>query len=140
MKPGCYSGLRKPLPKELNLRLIFTLRPDFSEVCSSLRAVVGGEARRLDPSRPLFNCKMFLHLIVDSMGTPPRWSSVGRTLQKCDGGSALAVGRYPTYKDSKCEKTLMRLVYDFNYKNQDLLYELTAKSASKCASLLFNCK
>ena len=33
MKPGCYSGLRKPLPKELNLRLIFTLRPDFSEVC-----------------------------------------------------------------------------------------------------------
>ena len=30
---GCYSGLRKPLPKELNLRLIFTLRPDFSEVC-----------------------------------------------------------------------------------------------------------
>ena len=30
---GCYSGLRKPFPKELNLRLIFTLRPDFSEVC-----------------------------------------------------------------------------------------------------------
>jgi hypothetical protein len=29
---GCYSGLRKPFPKELNLRLIFTLRPDFSEV------------------------------------------------------------------------------------------------------------
>ncbi len=36
MKPGCYSGLRKPLPKELNLRLIFTLRPDFSEVCPQL--------------------------------------------------------------------------------------------------------
>ena len=32
-KAGCYSGLRKPFPKELNLRLIFTLRPDFSEVC-----------------------------------------------------------------------------------------------------------
>ena len=34
---GCYSGLRKPFPKELNLRLIFTLRPDFSEVwvCAS---------------------------------------------------------------------------------------------------------
>ena len=29
---GCYSGLRKPFPKGLNLRLIFTLRPDFSEV------------------------------------------------------------------------------------------------------------
>ena len=35
---GCYSGLRKPLPKELNLRLIFTLRPDFSEVCSETNA------------------------------------------------------------------------------------------------------
>ena len=33
MKPGANSGLRKPFPKELNLRLIFTLRPDFSEVC-----------------------------------------------------------------------------------------------------------
>ena len=40
MKPGCYSGLRKPLPKELNLRLIFTLRPDFSEVCQ--RALPNG--------------------------------------------------------------------------------------------------
>jgi hypothetical protein len=36
MKPGCYSGLRKPFPKELNLRLIFTLRPDFSEVCQAV--------------------------------------------------------------------------------------------------------
>ena len=42
MKPGCYSGLRKPLPKELNLRLIFTLRPDFSEVCPHIG--VFGEA------------------------------------------------------------------------------------------------
>ena len=45
---GCYSGLRKPFPKELNLRLIFTLRPDFSEVwmaISPVRPVI----RRLSP-------------------------------------------------------------------------------------------
>ena len=30
---GCYIRLEEAVPKELNLRLIFTLRPDFSEVC-----------------------------------------------------------------------------------------------------------